>query len=76
MGGLHVSRHGKNQMHFRGITDLEIALALAEPDKVTDSVKGRKNFWKKSTLMTRKLTRFSSCYGTQSPMTAWFRRKA
>ncbi|MDP2935389.1 MAG: hypothetical protein Q8O86_02745 [Dehalococcoidia bacterium] len=47
MPGMRISRHGKNQMRFWGITEAEIALALADPDKVTDSIKGRKNAWKK-----------------------------
>lgn len=47
MPGMRISRHGKNQIRFWGITEAEIALTLADPDKVTDSIKGRKNAWKK-----------------------------
>lgn len=49
MPGMRTSRHGKNQMRFWGITEAEIALALADPDKVTDSIKGRKSTWKNGT---------------------------
>lgn len=41
------SRHAKRQMRWREITEEEVKLTLSEYDKIEDSVKGRRNAFKK-----------------------------
>ncbi len=40
------SRHARRQMKWREITEREVKLALNNPDKLEDTVKGRKNVLK------------------------------
>ena len=40
------SRHGKRQMKWREIDELEVKSAIETPDTLLDSVKGRKNAFK------------------------------
>ena len=42
----HFSRHAKRQMRWRKITEAEVNDTLTEPDKIEESIKGRKNAFK------------------------------
>ncbi len=40
------SRHAKRQMNWRGISESEVRNAILEPEKIENSIKGRKNAFK------------------------------
>jgi hypothetical protein len=50
------SRHAKKQMQWRDITDDEVKSALANYDRIEDSIKGRKNAFKQFPTRLIKVT--------------------
>jgi hypothetical protein len=44
---IRISRHAKRQMKWRKITEAEMESTIADPDMQQDSIKGRKNAYKK-----------------------------
>lgn len=48
MKTIKYSRHAKNRMRMRNISDVEINLAIEEPDFTESSADGRVNVWKRS----------------------------
>jgi len=40
------SRHARRQMKWRKITEKEVKMAINNPDKLEDTIKGRKNAFK------------------------------
>ena len=47
MKPLQYTRHAKNRMRMRNISDIEICTAIGEPDFTESSVDGRINVWKR-----------------------------
>lgn len=48
MKPIKYTRHAKNRMRMRNISDFEISTAIGEPDFTESSVDDRANVWKKS----------------------------
>ena len=48
MKTIQYTRHAKNRMRMRNISDVEITAAIGEPDFNESSVDGRVNVWKRS----------------------------
>ena len=50
------SRHARRQMKWRKITEKEVKMAINNPDKLEDSIKGRKNAFKTAEGRLLKIT--------------------
>ena len=46
MKEIYISRHAKRQMKWRKISDKEVEETIFDPEKLEDSIKGRKNAYK------------------------------
>jgi hypothetical protein len=53
---LKFSRHAKRQMKWRMITEDDIKLAINNPDRIEDTIRGRKNVFKTLEDRTLKVT--------------------
>ena len=53
---IKLSRHARRQMKWRKITEAEIGAVVTQPDKLEDSVKGRKNAFKTVGIRMLKVT--------------------
>jgi len=50
------SRHAKRQMKWRMITEDDVKLTINSPDRVEDTIRGRKNVYKMLEGRTLKIT--------------------
>lgn len=50
------SRHAKRQMKWRMITEDDVKLAINSPDRIEDTIRGRKNVYKMLEDRTLKIT--------------------
>ena len=50
------SRHAKRQMKWRMITEDDVKLTINSPDRVEDTIRGRKNVYKMLEGRTLKMT--------------------
>jgi hypothetical protein len=72
---IYLSRHAKNRIRRYRIELEEVLAAIRKPDHVADSIKGRKNAWKKRNGDWLRITYVSDDGGNKTIITVTVNKK-